>query len=312
MRRRFFTALATACLCLMTYGSAWAAGAVSIWVALSETGGAHAEAAEALRTELDRAQPGRIEWRVAHWSRFPGVKPEPQWVVAVGTAAQRGMQELFAGGATPPPLLAILVPRLAFERIADQARLRGGSLSAVFLDQPPARQLEMIRLALPAVSNIGILVSAESKAHGASLEKAARERGMRLAISQVGQDGLFPALQSLLAEVEVLLALPDPAVYNSQTAANILTAAYRQQVPLVGFSPAYVRAGALLALYSTPAQVGLRGGEVLRQALSGKPLPPPQWPREFAVGVNQDVARSLGIALDQAQLGEQLRQRERP
>lgn len=311
MRRRFFIALATACLCLMTYGSA-AAGTVSIWVALSETGGAHAEAAEALRAELDQAQPGRIEWRVGHWSQFPSAKPEPQWVVAVGTAAQRGMQELFAGDPTPPPLLAILVPRLAFERIADPARLRGGSLSAVFLDQPPARQLELIRLALPAVRNVGILVSAESKAHGAGLEKAARERGMHLATSQVGQDGLFPALQSLLAEVEVLLALPDPAVFNSQSAANILTAAYRRQVPLVGFSPAYVKAGALLALYSTPAQVGSRGGEALRQALSGKPLPPPQWPREFAVAVNQDVARSLGFALDQSQLGEQLRQRERP
>lgn len=312
MRRRFFIALATACLCLMTYGSASAAGTVSIWVALSETGGAHAEAAEALRAELDQAQPGRIEWRIAHWSLFSGPKPEPQWVVAVGTAAQRGMQELFAGDPTPPPLLAILVPRLAFERIADPVRLRGGSLSAVFLDQPPARQLELIRLALPAVRNVGILVSVESKAHGSGLEKAARERGMRLATSLVGQEGLFPALQSLLAEVEVLLALPDPAVFNSQSAANILTAAYRRQVPLVGFSPAYVKAGALLALYSTPAQVGMRGGEVLRQTLPGKPLPPPQWPREFAVAVNQDVARSLGFALDQSQLGEQLRQRERP
>jgi len=312
MRRRFFIALATAGICLMTYGSAWAAGAVSIWVALSETGGAHAEAAEALRAELDQAQPGRIEWRVAHWSQFPSAKPEPQWVVAVGTAAQRGMQELFAGDSTPPPLLAILVPRLAFERIADPARLRGGSLSAVFLDQPPARQVELIRLALPAVRNVGILVGAESKAHGAGLEKASRERGMHLATSQVGPEGLFLALQSLLAEVEVLLALPDPAVFNSQTAANILTAAYRRQVPLVGFSPAYVKAGALLALYSTPAQVGSRGGEALRQALPGKTLPPPQWPREYVVAVNHDVARSLGTALDEKLLAEQLRQRERP
>jgi len=312
MRRRFLATLATACLCLMTYGSASAAGAVPVWVALSETGGAHAEAAEALRAEVDQAQPGRIEWRVAHWSQFASSVPEPHWVVAVGTAAQRGMQDLFAGDSTPPPLLAILVPRLAFERIAELARVRNGSLSAVFLDQPPARQLDLIRLALPAVRNVGILVSAESKAHGAGLDKAARERGMRLAMTQVGQEGLFPALQSLLAEVEVLLALPDPAVFNSQTAANILTAAYRRQVPLVGFSPAYAKAGALLALYSTPAQVGLRGGEVLRQALAGRTLPPPQWPREFAVTVNQDVAHSLGFALDQSQLGEQLRQRERP
>lgn len=312
MRRRFFTVLAAAWLCLMTYGSAWAAGAISVWVALSDTGGAHAEAAAALRAELEQAQPGRIEWRVAHWSQFSSTKPGPQWVVAVGTAAQRGMQELFAGDATPPPLLAILVPHLAFERIADQKRLRAGSLSAVFLDQPPARKLELIRLALPGVRTVGILVGGESRGQAAALEKAAKERGMQLVTSLVGENGLFPALQALLPDVDVLLALPDPAVFNSQSAANILTAAYRRQVPLVGFSPAYVKAGALFALYSTPALVGSRGGEVLRQALPGKTLPPPQWPREFAVAVNQDVARSLGFALDQSQLGEQLRQREQP
>jgi hypothetical protein len=312
MRRWFFIVVATVYLCLMTYGSASAAGQISVWVALSDTGGAHAEAAEALRAELERSQPGRIEWRVEHWSQFASPKPEPQWIVAVGIAAQRGMQDLFASDATPPPLLAILVPQLTFERIADQTRLRAGSLSAVFLDQPPARQLELIRLALPAVRHVGILVSGESQNHVSALEKAAKERGMQLAVSQVGQAGLFPALQSLLPEIGVLLALPDPAVFNSQTAANILTAAYRRQVPLAGFSPAYVKAGALLALYSTPAQVGARGGELLRQTLPGKPFPPPQWPREFTVSINRDVARSLGFALDESQLGEQLRQKERP
>lgn len=312
MRRRFLTLFAGACLCLMTYGSSWAAGTVSVWIALSDTGGAHAEAAEALRAGVDQAHPGRIAWRVAHWNQFVSPQPEPQFVVAVGHTAQRGMQELFAGDATPPPLLAILVPRLAFERFADSARVQAGAVSAVFLDQPPARQLDLIRLALPAVRSVGILVSGESRGHSPGLERAARERGMHLAASQVGPSGLFAALQTVLTDAEVLLALPDPAVFNSQTAANILMAAYRRHVPLVGFSPAYVKAGALLALYSTPTQAGVRGGEILRQALAGKSLPPPQWPREFVVGVNQDVARSLGLVLNEARLGEQLRQGERP
>jgi hypothetical protein len=296
----------------MTYGSAWAAGAVSVWVALSDPGHAHADAAQALRTEVEQALPGRVDWRVAHWSQFAGATPKPQWIVVVGTAAQRGMQGLFARDAQPPPMLSILVPRLAFERMADPARLRAGSLSAVFLDQPPSRQLELIRLALPAVHNIGVLVGAESKGHLPGLEKAARERGLELVVAPVAQGGLFEALQTVLPDAGVLLALPDPTVFNSQTAANILMAAYRRQVPLVGFSPAYVKAGALLALYSTPAQVGTRGGEMLRHALAAKVLPPPQWPREFVVSVNEDVARSLGFALDELQIGEQLRQKDRP
>lgn len=312
MSRRLFAVLATAFLCLMTYGWARAADAVPVWIALSDSVGPHVEAAAALRADVDQALPGRVEWRIAHWSRFGAPGPEPHWVVAIGTAALKGMQDLYAHDARPPPLLAVLVPRLAFERMADPVRVRAGSVSAVFLDQTPARQLDLIRLALPDAHRFGILITGESKAYAPALEAAGRERGLQMVSSVVEQGGLYPALQSLLPDVDVLLALPDPMVFNSQTAGSILTAAYRRQVPLAGFSPAYVKAGALLALYSTPAQVGRRGGELLRQALAGRPLPQSQSPREFTVEVNQNVARSLGLALDEARLGEQLRQKDRP
>lgn len=312
MRRWFLTSVVTVWLCLMTYGCAWATGAVPVWIALSESGGPHVEAAAALVAEVDQALPGRVEWRIAHWSQFNASNPEPAWIIAVGTAALKGMQDLYVRDATPPPLLAILVPRLAFDRMVDLVRLRAGLVSAVFLDQPPARQLDLIRIALPDARSVGILVSTQSKAHAPALEAAARERGLQMVMSTVDQGELYPALQSLLPDIDVLLALPDPLVFNSQTAGNILTATYRRHVPMIGFSSAYAKAGALLALYSTPVQVGARGGEMLRQMLAGRPLPPPQSAREFAVEVNQNVARSLGLVLDQSRLVEQLRLKDRP
>ena len=209
-------------------------------------------------------------------------------------------------------MLAILVPRLAFERMADPSRVRAGSMSAVFLDQPPARQMQLIRLALPDARSVGVLVSGQSKGHVPAVEAAARERGLQLISAVIEQGGLYPALQSLLPDIDVLLAMPDPVVFNGQTAGNILTATYRRQIPMAGFSSAYVKAGALLAVYSTPSQVGARGGELLRQGLAGRSLQPPQSPREFAVEVNQNVAHSLGFVLDEARLVEQLRKADRP
>jgi hypothetical protein len=41
-------------------------------------------------------------------------------------------------------------------------------------------------------------------------------------------------------------------------------------------------------------------------------LPQPQSPREFTLEVNQNVARSLGLGLDEVRLGELLRQKDRP
>ena len=308
--RRIRAALMTAVLCLMTYGSI--AAPVTGWIALSDAGGVYVETAEALRAEVERTHPGRIDWRVAHSAQFRKTRPEPQWVVAVGSAALRDMQDLFADDPTPPLLLAVLIPRLAFERLADPSRLRAGQISAVFLDQPPARQMELARLAIPSLRALGVLLGGESKAAAAALEKAARERGFELLARQVVGDGLFPALQALLPEVDGLLAVPDPLVFNSQTATNILAATYRRRIPLIGFSPAYARAGALVSLYSSPDQIGVRGGEVLRQAFSSRILPPPQWPRDFVVRVNQDVARSLGLSIEEAQLAQQLRRTEKP
>jgi putative ABC transport system substrate-binding protein len=308
--RRIRAALMTAVLCLMTYGSI--AAPVTGWIALSDAGGVYVETAEALRAEVERTHPGRIDWRVAHSAQFRKTRPEPQWVVAVGSAALRDMQDLFADDPTPPLLLAVLIPRLAFERLADPSRLRAGQISAVFLDQPPARQMELARLAIPSLRALGVLLGGESRAAAAALEKAARERGFELLARQVVGDGLFPALQALLPEVDGLLAVPDPLVFNSQTATNILAATYRRRIPLIGFSPAYARAGALVSLYSSPDQIGVRGGEVLRQAFSSRILPPPQWPRDFVVRVNQDVARSLGLSIEEAQLAQQLRRTEKP
>lgn len=288
------------------------AAPVTGWIALSDAGGVYVETAEALRAEVERTHPGRIDWRVAHSAQFRKTRPEPQWVVAVGSAALRDMQDLFADDPTPPLLLAVLIPRLAFERLADPSRLRAGQISAVFLDQPPARQMELARLAIPSLRAVGVLLGGESRAAAAALEKAARERGFELLARQVVGDGLFPALQALLPEVDGLLAVPDPLVFNSQTATNILAATYRRRIPLIGFSPAYARAGALVSLYSSPDQIGVRGGEVLRQAFSSRILPPPQWPRDFVVRVNQDVARSLGLSIEEAQLAQQLRRAEKP
>lgn len=308
--RRIRAALMTAVLCLMTYGSM--AAPVTGWIALSDAGGVYVETAEALRAEVERTHPGRIDWRVAHSAQFRKTRPEPQWVVAVGSAALRDMQDLFADDPTPPLLLAVLIPRLAFERLADPSRLRAGQISAVFLDQPPARQMELARLAIPSLRALGVLLGGESRTAATALEKAARERGFELLARQVVGDGLFPALQALLPEVDGLLAVPDPLVFNSQTATNILAATYRRRIPLIGFSPAYARAGALVSLYSSPDQIGVRGGEVLRQAFSSRILPPPQWPRDFVVRVNQDVARSLGLSIEEAQLAQQLRRAEKP
>ena len=296
----------------MTYtflGSALAADG-GVWIALGEAGGAYAEAAEAARGELMRGG-GRGEPLVKPWRELVGAgAAPPRLVVAVGVGAMRGI----ADSGLKVPMVATLVPRASYQRFADS--LGGGrSVTAVWLDQPVARQMDLLRLALPQRRRVGVLFGADSRLFEQELLRAGSERGLDIVAAYAYSGEQVPtSLQRTLEDADVLLALPDPQIYNSSTIQNILTAAYRRRLPLVGFSAAYVKAGALLALYSTPAQVGAQAGEIARTVLAGKPLPPPQWPREFAVGVNADVARSLGVPLDgeaAGRLTDYLRTRER-
>lgn len=303
--------LALVCLWVMTFSSmAGASSEEVVWLALSDNGSAYLEAAAAARREILRGSPALVE--TLPWQQLlTSGRPPPKLVIAIGSGAFAGLAE----SDLRAPILATLLPRAVYERWAAKAERVGHTCSAVVLDQPPGRQLELLRLALPERPRIGVLYGAESKGAAAQLRRTAEDRGVVLsAVEAAGSGKLFSQLQGLLDESDVLMAVPDPQVFNGATVQNILTAAYRRRIPLIGFSPAYVKAGALLALYSTPAQVGTQAGEQARAVLAGKPLPLPQGPRDFTIAVNADVARSLGIMVESGSAEkwtEQLRTRER-
>lgn len=285
-----------------------------VWLLLSERGGAYQEAAAAALAELVRVGLARERLReltVAEWEAAPLAQPAPALVLALGSAAVAAVLRRRIDAR----VLATLVPRAGLERLA---RAGGGPVpanwSALYLDQPAERMLNLLRLSLPKARRVGVLWSEQSQPLLPELEQAARARGLRLMATQVRTgEPVFNDLRKVLEESDVLLALPDPNIYNSNSIQNILLTAYRAQVPLIGFSPAYVRAGSLLAVYSSPAQIGAQAARLGAQWLAQPdgPAPAPQAPLEFSVGVNEYVARSLGLELDAPSLEQALRRLEK-
>jgi putative ABC transport system substrate-binding protein len=285
---------------------------VGVWIALSESGGPYAEAAGALRDDLTASSPRRADVRVGPWQDMLAASGKPpQLVVTVGAAAFRGLiEDAQRGGALANvPVLAILVPRAFYESLSSKAR---APTSAVFLDQPINRYLDLLRLAMPERKRIGVLLGPESAPLSAALAKAAAARGLQLITAQVGSDDeLYPALRNVLTDAEVLLALPDARVFNTGSLQNILITTYRQRVPMVAFAPGYVRAGATLALYCSPAQAASQAAAAVRAFIGGRGLPAPQPAGDFSVAVNDRVARSLGLSVDDAAgLADSLRRQE--
>jgi ABC-type uncharacterized transport system substrate-binding protein len=118
---------------------------------------------------------------------------------------------------------------------------------------------------------------------------------------------LIDALRAALPGVDVLLAVADSTVYNSSTAANILLTSYRTKTPVLAFSPAYVKAGALLSVHSTATQAGVQVAAMVGHFLQTGNMPANQYPTEFTITTNEYVARSLGLSLDARALSERLR-----
>jgi ABC-type uncharacterized transport system substrate-binding protein len=285
---------------------AYAETAVSIL--LSESGNAYNEVAGALRAELERG--GIAASDVKEGTDLASLTRNPaKLYIAVGAAALQTILDAEEKG----PILAILLPQASYQRMIEQAKADGSrQISAVYLDQPLSRQLELIRLALPDKRRVGVVLGPQSSALSGAMSVTAEQQGLRLMTTRANTpDAIYAALQKLMSDIDVLLAAPDPTIYNSNTIQSILLTTYRAQVPMIGFSPAYVKAGALLALYSTPRQIGIQAGEIARAVLAGRPLPAAQPPRDFSIASNAHVAHSLGVHLaDDAQLAERLRTME--
>jgi putative tryptophan/tyrosine transport system substrate-binding protein len=289
-----------ACLLVLRLGLVTPAAAEVAAILVDDSSASALEFARLLESDLAHSHPGLKLQRITHANEVPGAA---RLLVAVGT---RSLQQA-AGLAKAPRLVGALVPSGVFEEVAPRGRA-----TAVFLDQPAVRQLALLSLLLPEAKRIGVLISPGQRKALAPLAQAADAIRLQLQISVVeNRDGLFEALQQLTAKSDALLAWPDTAVFNPQTIQSILLTTYRQHIPMFGFSAAYTKAGALASVHSSVPQLAVQTADLVRAALSSGPLPPPQYPREFEITVNRQVARSLGIALpDESRLAEQVIARE--
>jgi len=212
-------------------------------------------------------------------------------IVTVGVKAA----EQFTGK-TSVPMLAAMIPSSAY---ADLLAKRRNTISAIYLDQPWARQADFLRAALPERRKIGVLHAADTHLDLSSLRTELVRAGNVLIERPLhASDTLFADMESVLTASEVLLAVPDSAVYNSNSIRNILLSSYRRGIPLVGFSQAYVKAGALCAIFSTPEQLAAQTSNTITLFSRTGNLPGPQYPVLYSIDVNQEVARTLGINLN--------------
>lgn len=267
-----------------------AAWASSITLLLSENSGPYAEFATTLREVLDNSR-----WKISIVSKSdrsePSGAPPDLIISAGGEALQRA---LASGSATP--IIATLLPRQSYEKIIAQAGRERARTTAIYLDQPPARQAAFLRQLLPDQKRIGMLFSSETRGLAGQYRLAFKYAGMTLDSEDSDTPNtLLPAINALLPRVNVLLAIPDSTIYKRDNIKAILVTSYRHQRPVVAFSAPFVNAGALAALHTTPAQIARQTADLINNM--GTTLPAPMSPSQFAITINSNVAEALGLSV---------------
>ena len=284
---------------------------IQVLIVAGDGGAAQTSAIASLTSELTKtgSPPETLAiWDLAEW-RDKRTAASPRVVIALGTAAT----SLLAESLPKAPVLAALLPRQNFDRILRQSgRKVSKQFTAIYLDQPLTRQVALVRAALPQARKIGVLWGPESKANALALRSLVDASGMQLLEAELTADiTVSPDLRKVLAGSDVFLAMADPQVFNSNSIQNLLLATFRANVPMLAFSPAYVRAGAWLSLHVTPQQIGQQAAYWAHAVLQGGSLPEVALDSsDFEVTVNEHVGRSLNLKADGPQLRLQLRHLE--
>ena len=223
-------------------------------------------------------------------------------IVAVGTAAA-----VFLHDNAPPqtPLVFCMVGDPAGNKL-----MQGRAMAGVTIDVPVADQFNLIAQALPGGHVMGMLYRSNTP-EGQQLLKssqAALPPGWRLSAVAVDQcDSVADAINKLIqSQVDCIWTSVEAGVLDMDGRLALLKSARRAKVPVFGFSPSFVKSGALIGIGIDPTAQGDQAGAMAQKifdhvAQAASQILPPQ---QFQIAVNQIVAEQIGVQLPSELVGK--------
>ena len=165
------------------------------------------------------------------------------------------------------------------------------------LDQPPRRQLNLIRLINPAFKNIGIIVTEQSETHLQALKKVANDSQLTINEFITSSTNVRYQIADVSKSSDIILAIADTKIYNAASLPQILLTSYRYGTPILGFSKGFIKAGAIAGTVSSLEQLTSHLAESILDFNNPHSLNTNNviYPKYFDVITNRNVAKSLNL-----------------
>lgn len=207
---------------------------------------------------------------------------------------------IFLQQGRPAPVLFTLITRAFYnEQIRTHELCDITQCSAIFIDQPVSRYLALIDSMFPPSTRIGVLVDEGNHELARKIRSISKWGKRNIQIHNIASNADLPELlPELFKETDVLLSLPDTAIYNRNTIRNILLTTLRLRIPVIGYSRSYVKAGATAGIFTEIAQISRQTREsaiLLTLEQPGSMINSP--PRYYSVDINYWVAESLKLKI---------------
>ena len=227
----------------------------------------------------------------------------PDLIVTLGTQASK----MAADHAGRTPVLFAMVANPIDNGILPLRPTAGQRVCGVTTDVDPAEQFRVLKRALPDADRLGVIYCPKyTEATVAAGAEAAADAGLDLVRLPVEPYRVAPAIERLYTRgVDALWTVTDPGVMVPASARKILTSALKSRLPVLGFSPAMVRAGAVIGFGIEPRAIGAQAGGIAHALLRAGKTPADVhlvYPEDVTLHVNPDVADRLRLRLPAALL----------
>jgi ABC-type uncharacterized transport system substrate-binding protein len=184
----------------------------------------------------------------------------------------------------------------------DAGLLKGSPCWGVSMEVSEGEQFKLIAEALPSAHSVGLLYHSDTAAGREMLQRFRDSLPGGWQVNAVAVNdfaSMAEAVDALIQRnVDVIWTQADFKLYDAAAVRELLTAALRAKIPVWGFSPAFVRAGALIGVGVDPESQANQASDLIAAIRQNKAsTEKSQHPTNYQIAVNLIVAEQLNIQI---------------
>ena len=174
--------------------------------------------------------------------------------------------------------------------------------TAVYSGAPLDLRLSLLKTILPYEKRLGLIYNNQLALDIGKYQETAVEYGFHFVFRATPNDrfSVIKSVNSLLSETDVLFSIIDSELYQPEIAQDVLRLMFRQRKMMIGPSDNFVKAGALISIYSDVESQLAETAELIKTILNNTnalALVPPRYPKPFKIVFNPYLVRSFGLVL---------------